>query len=109
MPEKKFLLIDGNSLLFRAFYALPLLRTSEGIYTNGVYGFLTMFRRVMAEQQPSHVLVAFDKERKTFRNELYSEYKANRGATPEELKEQFQLLRDLLAAMNVEYLEIQGY
>ncbi|MDD3023421.1 MAG: 5'-3' exonuclease H3TH domain-containing protein, partial [Syntrophomonadaceae bacterium] len=109
MPEKKFLLIDGNSLLFRAFYALPLLHTSEGIYTNGVYGFLTMFRRVMAEQKPSHVLVAFDKDRKTFRNELYSEYKANRGATPEELKEQFQLLRDLLAAMNVKYLEIQGY
>ncbi|MEN6325720.1 MAG: DNA polymerase I [Syntrophomonas sp.] len=109
MAENKFLLIDGNSLLFRAFYALPLLHTSEGVYTNGVYGFLTMFRRVMAEQQPSHVLVAFDKDRKTFRNDLYIDYKANRGATPEELTGQFQLLRDLLAAMNVEYLEIQGF
>lgn len=109
MPGEKFLLIDGNSLLYRAFYALPLLHTSEGIYTNGVYGFMTMFRRVMAEQQPSHVLVAFDKDRKTFRNEMYSEYKANRSATPDELQGQFQILRDLLTALNVEYREMQGY
>jgi DNA polymerase-1 len=105
----KFMLIDGNSLLYRAFYALPLLHNSAGVYTNGVYGFLTMFNRVLAEIQPTHIAVAFDKDRSTFRNELYSEYKANRSAPPEELGGQFQLLRDVLAALNIEYLEMQGY
>ncbi|MDD2509882.1 MAG: DNA polymerase I [Syntrophomonas sp.] len=109
MAEEKFMLIDGNSLLYRAFYALPLLHNSAGVYTNGVYGFLTMFNRVLAELQPTHIAVAFDKDRSTFRNELYSEYKANRSAPPDELGGQFQLLRDVLAALNVEFLEMQGY
>ncbi|MEN6349125.1 MAG: DNA polymerase I [Syntrophomonas sp.] len=109
MANGKLMLIDGNSLLYRAFYALPLLHTSDGVYTNGVYGFLTMFRRVMAEQQPTHIAVAFDMDRKTFRNEMYSDYKANRSAPPDELRGQFQLLRDVLSALNVEYLEMQGY
>ena len=109
MNNKTLLLIDGNSLLFRAFYALPLLHTREGIYTNGVYGFLTMFNRVTAEVQPSHLVVAFDMDRKTFRNEVYSEYKANRGETPEELAGQFKLLREVLTAMNVSYVEMQGF
>ena len=64
MPKKKLMLIDGNSLLFRAFYALPLLHNREGVYTNGVYGFLTMFNRVTASEQPSHIVVAFDMDRK---------------------------------------------
>jgi len=109
MKENTLLLIDGNSLLFKAFYALPLLHTREGIYTNGVYGFLTMFNRVSAEVQPSHIVVAFDMDRKTFRNEAYSEYKANRGETPDELVGQFQLLREVLTAMNVSYVEMQGF
>ncbi|HWQ76058.1 MAG TPA: DNA polymerase I [Syntrophomonas sp.] len=109
MSDNTFLLIDGNSLLFKAFYALPLLHTREGIYTNGVYGFLTMFNRVTAEVQPSHIAVAFDMDRKTFRNETYSEYKANRGETPDELVGQFKLLREVLAAMNVDYVELQGF
>lgn len=109
MNNKTLLLIDGNSLLFRAFYALPLLHTRGGIYTNGVYGFLTMFNRVTAEVQPSHLVVAFDMDRKTFRNEVYSEYKANRGETPEELAGQFKLLREVLTAMNVSYVEMQGF
>ncbi len=103
------LLIDGNSLLFKAFYALPLLHTREGIYTNGVYGFLTMFNRVSADVQPSHMVVAFDMDRKTFRNETYSEYKANRSETPDELVGQFQLLREVLTTMNVSYVEMQGF
>lgn len=109
MNDKTLLLIDGNSLLFRAFYALPLLHTREGIYTNGVYGFLTMFNRVSAEVKPSHIVVAFDMDKKTFRNEIYSQYKANRSETPEELAGQFGLLREVLAAMNVSYIEMQGF
>ncbi|MEA1960453.1 MAG: DNA polymerase I [Bacillota bacterium] len=109
MSEKKVMLIDGNSLLYRAFYALPLLNNQAGEYTNGVYGFLTMFNRITNEIAPTHLLVAFDKDRKTFRSEIYSEYKATRSATPDELKGQFQMLRDVLKAMNVCYIEKQGY
>ncbi|NLB87841.1 MAG: DNA polymerase I, partial [Syntrophomonadaceae bacterium] len=109
MSENKLMLIDGNSLLFRAFYALPLLHNSEGVYTNGVYGFLTMYNRVIAEEKPSHVLVAFDKDKKTFRTDIYAEYKANRSAPPDELIGQFQLIRDILKAMNVDYIELDGY
>ncbi len=109
MPQSKLMLIDGNSLLYRAFFALPLLHTREGIYTNGVYGFLTMVNRVLAEQQPTHVLVAFDKDRHTFRNEVYAGYKANRPDTPDELSGQFALLRKILEALNLDYTEIEGY
>jgi DNA polymerase-1 len=109
MFDKKIMLIDGNSLLYRAFYALPLLQTREGIYTNGVYGFITMLNRATRELQPTHIVVAFDKDRKTFRNDTYSEYKANRSATPEELGGQFQIIREVLSALNINYLEMQGY
>jgi len=109
VAQAKLMLIDGNSLLYRAFFALPLLHTRDGIYTNGVYGFLTMVNRVLAEQQPTHVLVAFDKERASFRNEVYADYKANRSAAPEELSGQFALLREVLEALNLDYTEIQGY
>lgn len=109
MEDQKLMLIDGNSLLYRAFYALPLLHTGEGIYTNGVYGFLTMYYRVVAEQKPTHIVVAFDKSRHTFRNDIYSNYKANRSAPPDELSGQFQLLRDTLTALNVDYIELDGY
>ncbi len=107
--DQKIMLIDGNSLLYRAFYALPLLQTSRGIFTNGVYGFLTMFNRVVAEEKPSHIVVAFDKSRDTFRRELYQDYKANRSAPPDELRGQFNLLRDVLKARNIVYLEMDGY
>lgn len=109
MKENTLLLIDGNSLLYRAFYALPLLHNKEGVFTNGVYGFLTMFNRVSNEIKPSHILVAFDRDRQTFRNDAYSEYKANRSEAPDELKGQFQLLRDVLEALNVSYIDLQGY
>jgi DNA polymerase-1 len=109
MFDKKIMLIDGNSLLYRAFYALPLLQTREGIYTNGVYGFLTMLNRARRELQPTHIVVAFDMDRKTFRNDTYSDYKANRSATPDELVGQFQIIREVLAALNINYIEMQGY
>lgn len=107
--KKKLMLIDGNSLLYRAFYALPLLQNSEGLYTNGVYGFLTMFNRVVAEQQPTHIAVAFDMGRITFRNEVYSDYKAHRQEPPDELTPQFSMLREVLTARNVDYVELAGY
>jgi len=110
MAEKRrLMLIDGNSLLYRAFYALPLLQNSQGIYTNGVYGFLTMFNRVVTEQQPSHIVVAFDMGRITFRNDVYTDYKAHRQQPPDELTPQFAMLREVLAARNVDYVELAGY
>lgn len=107
--NEKLMLIDGNSLLYRAFFALPLLHTREGIYTNAVYGFLTMLKRAIAEEKPSHILVAFDKEKKTFRNTIYGDYKANRSSAPDELSGQFALVRELLLAINISYLEVAGY
>ncbi|NLW91723.1 MAG: DNA polymerase I [Syntrophomonadaceae bacterium] len=107
--QNKLMLIDGNSLLYRAFYALPLLQNSQGLYTNGVYGFLTMFNRVVAEQKPTHIVVAFDMGRITFRNEVYSDYKAHRQEPPDELTPQFSMLREVLTARNVDYVELAGY
>lgn len=107
--NKKLMLIDGNSLLYRAFYALPLLQNSQGHYTNGVYGFLTMFNRVVAEQKPSHIVVAFDMGRITFRNEVYTDYKAHRSEPPDELIGQFAMVREVLTARNVDYVELAGY
>lgn len=107
--DQKLMLVDGNSLLFRAFYALPLLHTRDGIYTNGVYGFQTMLNRALENEKPSHLIVAFDMDRKTFRTEIYTEYKANRSAPPDELVGQFALVREMLAAQNIDYLEYPGY
>ncbi|MDR1159762.1 MAG: DNA polymerase I, partial [Syntrophomonadaceae bacterium] len=108
-PPNKIMLIDGNSLLFRAFYALPLLSTREGIYTNGVYGFMTMFNRVIEMEAPTHVMVALDKERKSFRNELYKDYKGHRSSAPEELAGQFSLLREVMSASGIPWLEAEGF
>ena len=107
--DQKLMLVDGNSLLFRAFYALPLLHTRDGIYTNGVYGFQTMLNRALENEKPSHLIVAFDMDRKTFRTEIYTEYKANRSAPPDELVGQFALVREMLAAQNIDFLEYPGY
>lgn len=109
MRKEKLMLVDGNSLLYRAFYALPPLQNSKGMYTNGVYGFFTMLDRVVAEESPTHLLVAFDKSRETFRREIFEDYKANRSAPPDELKPQFSLLREVLEARNIDYLEVDGY
>ena len=107
---QKIMLIDGNSLLFRAFYALPLLTSEKtGEYTNAVYGFAMMLKRLLQEEQPTHVLVAFDKARTTFRNDIYSEYKGNRADTPKELAGQFALIRELLQLEGIAWLELEGY
>lgn len=103
------LLIDGNSLLHRAFHALPPLRTSKGVPTNAVYGFLNMLLRILQEEHPDYAAVAFDKKGPTFRHEEFIEYKSTRPPTPEELIGQFELLKEVLKAMNITFFEIDGY
>lgn len=107
--KDKLMVIDGNSLLHRAFYALPLLSTKDGIYTNGVYGFLTMLYRIREEHDVDYLCVAFDKKGPTFRHEAFDEYKANRQSTPGELAQQFPILKEILSAMNIAQLELDGY
>ncbi|MCR4963440.1 MAG: DNA polymerase I [Firmicutes bacterium] len=106
---KKLLLIDGSSLLHRAFYALPLLTNSQGQYTNGVHGFMMMFNRLLQQMQPDHIVVCFDKSRISFRNDMFADYKAGRKETPAELKGQFELLKQVLDAAGVAWLEMDGY
>ena len=108
MPHK-FVIIDGSSLVHRAFYALPLLSTATGQYTNAVYGFTTMLVKLLGDIKPDAVAVAFDKSRYTFRNEVFSDYKAHRKPTPNELAEQFPLVRDIVAAFGITGLEEAGY
>ena len=109
MDRKKLMIIDGSSLLHRAFYALPLLTTKEGIYTNGVYGFLTMLYRIKDEYNPDYLCVAFDKKGPTFRHKEYKEYKGTRQSTPSELAQQFPMIREILEAMNIVTLELSEY
>lgn len=109
MDRKKLMIIDGSSLLHRAFYALPLLTTKEGIYTNGVYGFLTMLYRIKDEYKPDYLCVAFDKKGPTFRHKEYKEYKGTRQSTPSELAQQFPMIREILKAMNIITIELSEY
>lgn len=104
-----FVMIDGSSLIHRAFYALPLLTTATGQYTNAVYGFTSMLVKLIGDVKPELVAVAFDKGRDTFRREQYSLYKAQRKATPPELAEQFPLAKELLAAFGIKTIEQEGY
>ena len=106
---KKFLMIDGSSLTFRAFYAIRNLSTQDGISTNAVYGFLSMFYSAMEKINPDYVFVAFDKKGPTFRTEEYKEYKGTREKAPEELNPQFGILTDILDAMNIKHLSMDKY
>jgi len=109
--EKKetLMIIDGSSLIHRAFYALPLLSTKDGIYTNGAYGFLTMLHKLKEDYPMDYICVVFDKKGPTFRHEAFEQYKANRLATPDELAQQFPIIKEILNAMNIVQLEIDGY
>ncbi len=109
MDNKKLMIIDGSSLLFRAFYALPLLTTKEGIYTNAMYGFLGMLYNVIDEYKPDYISVAFDKSGPTFRHELYEDYKGTRSSAPDEIRGQFTRIKEILDAMNIHYLESDKY
>ncbi|MBL7573407.1 DNA polymerase I [Staphylococcus saccharolyticus] len=105
----KLVLIDGNSLSFRAFYALPLLSNKAGIHTNAVYGFAMLLEKIIKEEQPNHFLVAFDAGKTTFRHSRYSEYKGGRQKTPPELSEQLPYIRQLLDAYHIKRYELENY
>lgn len=105
----KLVLIDGNSLSFRAFYALPLLSNHAGIHTNAVYVFAMLLEKIIKEEKPNHFLVAFDAGKTTFRHSKYSEYKGGRQKTPPELSEQFPYIRQLLDAYHIKRYELDNY
>jgi DNA polymerase-1 len=105
----KVILVDGNSIANRAFYALPLLNTERGLYTNAVYGFTMMLLKLLEEEQPTHMLVAFDAGKRTFRHETYGDYKGGRQKTPPELSEQFPLLKEVLTAFSIPQYELDNY
>lgn len=106
---ERILLIDGSSLIFRAFYAIRHLSTGDGIPTNGVYGFLSMYYKAIEEYKPDYVCVAFDRSGPTFRTKDYEDYKAGRQKTPSELTTQFGILKDVLDSMGVYQLDLDGY
>jgi DNA polymerase-1 len=106
--KNKLLIIDGNSLVNRAYYALPYLTNSKGQFTGAVYGFLNMLIKLLQEETPTHMVVAFDFARKTFRNQIYADYKGTRKPTPPELKQSLSLLKQTLAQMNIYTVEQEG-
>ena len=103
-----FLIVDGNSLMHRAFHALPLM-DSEGTYTNAIYGFLNMLLKVIKEEDVRYIAVCFDEHGPTFRHNAYAEYKAGRAATPPELRQQFETIRQLLTDMGVRWYALEGW
>ncbi len=106
---EKLVLIDGNSLINRAFYAMPLLTTKDGVYTNAVYGFMNMFFKILSDEEPTYAGVAFDMKAPTFRHGMYEAYKGTRKPMPEELRPQVPLLKDLLRLMGIAVFEKAGY
>ena len=109
---EKIILVDGNNLLFRSYYATAyngnFMNNSKGFPTNALFGFVNMINKIVTEENPVYMLVAFDKG-KTFRHEKYTEYKGGRGETPDELKKQFPIAKELLTAMGIKYYEIDNY
>lgn len=107
--SKKLVLIDGHSILNRAFYGIPDLTNSEGLHTNAVYGFLNIMFKILEEEKADYLTVAFDVKAPTFRHEMYEEYKGTRKGMPEELREQVPLMKEVLQAMNIKIMERPGY
>ena len=109
--SKRLLLIDGHSMAYRAFYALPAenFTTASGQHTNAIYGFATMLLSLLSTEKPTHVAVAFDVSRKTFRSEIFPEYKANRAKTPDEFRSQMSYLHELVSAFGITQFEVEGY
>ena len=109
--SKRVLLIDGHSMAYRAFFALPAenFTTAQGQHTNAIYGFATMLLSLLTTEKPTHVAVAFDVSRKTFRSEIFPEYKANRAKTPDEFRSQMSYLHDLVSAFGITTFEVDGF
>lgn len=106
---KKLLIVDGNSLVNRAYYALPPLRTAQGVFTGGVHGFLRMLDNMLEKEKPSHLIITFDTKEKTFRHHRYEGYKANRKGMPDELAMQMPVLKEILDALGLARMELPGY
>ena len=107
--SKKILLIDGHSILNRAFYGLPELTNAEGLHTNAIYGFLNILFRIVEEEKPDYLTVAFDLHAPTFRHEMYADYKGTRKGMPQELREQVPVMKDVLTAMGITIVSKEGY
>ena len=105
----KFAVLDGSSLFFRAFYALQLPPNARGVHTNAIHGFIMMLVKLLKELEPTHIVIAFDKSRTTFRTELYPDYKGTRDKTPEELLSQIPLLHEFARAAGIAFIERDGY
>ena len=107
--KEKILLIDGHSIVNRAFYGVPPLTNSDGLHTNAIYGFLNIFFNTYAKVKPDYIIVAFDAREKTFRHEMYAAYKGNRKGMPEELHEQVPVLMEVLNSMQIKTATLKGY
>lgn len=108
----KLVLIDGNSIMNRAFYGImgsKMLTTKDGKYTNAVYGFLAILFKLLEDIDPNYLVVAFDLKAPTARHKLYEGYKANRHGMPDELAEQMPMIKEVLTAMNIDIVEMEGY
>ena len=108
----RLVLVDGNSIMNRAFYGImgnKMLTTKDGKYTNAVYGFLAILFKILEDIDPKYLVVAFDLKAPTARHKLYEGYKANRKGMPEELAEQMPIIKEILTAMNIDIVEIEGY
>jgi DNA polymerase-1 len=111
MAQKRILLIDGHSMAYRAFFALPAenFTTAQGQHTNAIYGFATMLISLLKDEKPTHVAVAFDVSRKTFRTDIFPDYKANRAKTPDEFRSQMSYLNDLVSGFGIKQFALEGY
>ena len=106
---EKLVLIDGNSLLNRAFYATPVFTTKDGLPTNGVFGFVKLMLKIISDKKPNYFAGAFDLHAPTFRHQMYDQYKAGRKPMPDDLAKQMPVLKDVLRVMGIKICELQGY
>ena len=107
--REKIVLIDGHSILNRAFYGIPVLTNAEGLHTNAVYGFLNIMFKILDEEQADYLAVAFDLKAPTFRHKMYAEYKGTRKPMPQELHEQVPVMKEMLTAMGIPLMMLEGY
>lgn len=107
--SEKIVLIDGHSIINRAFYGVPDLTNRDGLHTNGIFGFINIMLKILEEEKPDYLTVAFDVKHPTFRHEMYAEYKGTRKGMPQELHEQVPVLKELLRAMGIQTMELPGY
>ena len=109
---EKLVLVDGNSIMNRAFYGImgsKTLTTKNGMYTNAIYGFLAILFKLLEDEKPEYLAVSFDLKGPTVRHEMYEGYKANRKGMPDELAQQMPVIKEILKAMNIDIVEMQGY